>query len=129
DLSEYNRPAAGAASKPATAGSGGDPLSAAAVAGAAGAATSPVSADERFAQKFGVGDSSKPARATTMGNLSMTVVEGAIIPAVLETGLNSDLPGYARAVVTRDVRSFDGKQVLIPRGARLIGQYKGGVAL
>jgi type IV secretion system protein VirB10 len=64
-----------------------------------------------------------------MGNLSTTVVEGAIIPAVLETGLNSDLPGYVRAMVTRDVRGFDGTKVLIPQGARLIGQYKGGVAL
>jgi type IV secretion system protein VirB10 len=32
-------------------------------------------------------------------------------------------------VVSRDVRSFDGSQVLIPHGSRLIGQYESGVAL
>ena len=43
--------------------------------------------------------------------------------------LPSDLPGFTRAVVSRDVMSFDGKTVLIPRGSRLIGQYKSGVAM
>jgi type IV secretion system protein VirB10 len=52
-----------------------------------------------------------------------------MIPAVLETALNSDLPGYARAVVSRDVRGFDGRTVLIPRGSRVIGQYRSGVAV
>jgi type IV secretion system protein VirB10 len=127
DLSEYKTPpAAGAAPPP------GSPLDAAAVAstmtGAANAGSA--SPDERFAQRFGVGGtSSKPTQAIPMGDLSMRVIEGAVIPAVLETALNSDLPGYARAVVTRDVRGFNGAHVLVPRGSRLIGQYKAGVAL
>jgi type IV secretory pathway VirB10-like protein len=69
-----------------------------------------------------------PAVATELGNLSTVITQGATIPGVLETAIDSDLPGYARAVVSRDVRSFDGKAVLIPRGSRLIGQYRGGVA-
>jgi type IV secretion system protein VirB10 len=52
-----------------------------------------------------------------------------VIPAVLETAINSDLPGFVRAVVSRDVRGFDGTTVLIPRGSKLIGQYRSGVAL
>ena len=32
-------------------------------------------------------------------------------------------------MVTRDVKGFDGSKVLVPRGSRLIGQYKSGVAL
>ena len=51
-----------------------------------------------------------------------------MIPAVLETAINSDTPGFARAMVTRDVRGFDGTRVLIPRGSKLVGQYKSGVA-
>ena len=50
-----------------------------------------------------------------------------MIPAVLETAINTDVPGYVRAVVSQDVRSFDGKEVLIPRSSRLIGQYQSGV--
>ncbi len=71
---------------------------------------------------------SGPARAVQPGNLSATVVEGTIIPAVLETTLNTDLPGHARAIVSRDVRSFDGAAVLIPRGSRLVGQYRSATA-
>jgi type IV secretion system protein VirB10 len=54
-----------------------------------------------------------------------TVVQGTLIPAVLETAINTDVPGYVRAVVSQDVRSFDGTRVLIPRSSRLIGEYKG----
>jgi type IV secretion system protein VirB10 len=39
------------------------------------------------------------------------------------------LPGFVRAVVSRDVSSFDGSRVLIPRGSRLVGQYKSEVAI
>lgn len=130
DLSEYKAPAAGAATAPG--GAPGEVLSAEGVAGSitdAAKAGSSFNSDERFAQRFGVGDSSSPARATPMGDVSTRIIEGSVIPAVLETALNSDLPGYARAVVTRDVRGFDGSQVLVPRGSRLIGQYKAGVAL
>ena len=52
------------------------------------------------------------------------IAQGSVIPAVLETALDSDLPGYTRALVSRDVSSFDGSKVLIPRGSRLVGQYK-----
>jgi len=110
--------------------------SAAAITAAVGASQAPVTggtpgadADERFARRLGLGEAGKPAQAVSMVNLSTTVVEGSIIPAVLETALNSDLPGYVRAVVSRDVRGFDGSAVLVPRGSRLIGQYRSGIAL
>jgi len=56
------------------------------------------------------------------------VPQGYVIPAVLETGFDSTQPGFARAIVSRDVHGFDGKNVLIPRGSRLIGEYKADVA-
>ena len=49
---------------------------------------------------------------------------GAIIPAALLTGLRSDLQGVALAQVTEDVYdSLGGGYLLIPSGARLIGEY------
>lgn len=69
------------------------------------------------------------ARAGTLRNPKTTVPQGALIAAVLETAINSDLPGFVRAVVSRDVLSFDGTRVLIPRGSRLVGQYRSEVAL
>jgi type IV secretion system protein VirB10 len=98
--------------------------SAAAVAGAVGGDT--LSGDERFAARLGGGQT---ARARFLANPSGTIPQGAIITGVLETAINSDLPGYVRALVSRDVMSFDGAAVLAPRGSRLIGQYRAGVAL
>jgi type IV secretion system protein VirB10 len=63
-------------------------------------------------------------RASALANRSTTVPQGYLIPAVLETGFDSTKPGFARAVVSRNVRGFDGKNILIPRGSRLIGEYR-----
>jgi type IV secretion system protein VirB10 len=76
---------------------------------------------------FGVA-STDVAKATRMKSPAHTVSQGTLIPAVLETAINSDLPGYVRAVVSSDIRSFDGSRILVPRSSRLIGQYKSGVA-
>jgi len=49
---------------------------------------------------------------------------GAVIPASLITGLRSDLPGQVTAQVTESVYdSPTGRILLIPQGARLIGEY------
>ncbi len=63
------------------------------------------------------------ARAAMLANRSTTVPQGTLIRAVLETALDSTSPGFARAIVSRDVMGFDGTRVLIPRGSRLIGEY------
>ncbi|MES2045197.1 MAG: TrbI/VirB10 family protein [Pseudomonadota bacterium] len=72
----------------------------------------------------GGGVSAVAARATMMRNRATTVAQGTLIPAVLESALDSTRPGPARALVQRDVRGFDGATVLIPRGSRLIGEYR-----
>lgn len=49
---------------------------------------------------------------------------GSVIPAALITGLSSDLPGQVTAQVTAHVYdSLTGRHLLIPQGARLIGEY------
>ena len=49
---------------------------------------------------------------------------GSVIAAALITGIRSDLPGEVTAQVTEDVYdSPTGKALLIPQGARLVGQY------
>lgn len=93
----------------------------------AGADDAKMSAEERFAEKVS-GAAADTARATRFGNPSLVAPQGTVIPAILETAINSDLPGFVRAVVSRDVRGFDATTVLIPRGSKLIGQYKSGVA-
>lgn len=79
-----------------------------------------------FASKVG-GVGGGAAQAKAMVNPQTTVTQGTLIPAVLETAINTDVPGYVRAVVSQDVRSFDGTRVLVPRSSRLIGQYQSGL--
>lgn len=86
-----------------------------------------LSETERFAARVG-GEEVGVVRAERMSGLDRLVPQGAIIGAVMETALNSDQPGYVRAIIQRDVYSFDNSAVLIPAGTRLIGQYKSGVA-
>jgi type IV secretion system protein VirB10 len=104
------------------------PAAAAPAAQAANGERSQLNDSEQFAKRVG-DEAPESARATSMRNLSSTAPQGTLIPGVLETAINSDLPGFARAIVSRDVLSFDGKAVLIPRSSRLIGQYKSATAL
>jgi type IV secretion system protein TrbI len=57
------------------------------------------------------------------------VQAGTVIPAALITGVRSDLPGQITAQVTEAVYdSPTGQYLLIPQGAKLIGQYDSSVA-
>lgn len=53
---------------------------------------------------------------------------GWMIPAILITGLNSDLPGEVLAQVTQNIYdTATGKYLLIPQGTKLIGNYSSNV--
>jgi type IV secretory pathway VirB10-like protein len=56
---------------------------------------------------------------------AFTVMTGSEIPAVLVSGINSDLPGPILAQVSQNVfDSATGKYLLVPQGSRLIGIYQ-----
>ena len=67
------------------------------------------------------------AKAERTPRIDALVAQGTMIRGVLETAINTDLPGMVRAVTREDVWSFDGRRVLIPSGTRLIGEYNAGV--
>lgn len=52
-----------------------------------------------------------------------TIAQGKLITAVLETAINTEIPGFVRGIVSRDVYGEAGSDVLIPRGSRLFGAY------
>ena len=93
---------------------------------APGGASNQPGGNDDFASRIG-GVGGGPATAMQMIDPKTTVTQGTLIPAVLETAIDTDVPGYVRAVVSADVRSFDGSRVLVPRSSRLIGQYKSGL--
>ncbi len=63
------------------------------------------------------------ATATHVGDLRKLILQGKIIHAVLETAIDTTFPGPIRGLVSRDVYAESGKEVLIPKGSRLIGNY------
>ncbi len=61
---------------------------------------------------------------------SLEVKAGTVIPGVMISGINSDLPGTIIAQVRQDVYdSATGGNLLIPAGAKLVGTYDSGVTL
>lgn len=91
---------------------------------------SPTVAGEDRNSKFlatasAIGDRS--AKARQIARIDAMIPEGTLIPGILETAINSDLPGQIRAITSQDVYSFDGRRVLIPTGTRLIGEYQSDV--
>lgn len=68
------------------------------------------------------------AAPTRLTNLNYTIAQGKIIDAVMESAVNTDLPGTLRAIVSRDIFAESGRQVMIPKGSRLIGTYSTSVA-
>lgn len=118
DLGDQAQTTAQAAGAPAVGDAPARTVDAGSPAGASG-----LNGDEQFAHRVGAQEPDR-AEASRIDNLRDTIPQGAMIPGVMETALDSDLPGYTRAVVSRDVRGFDGTAVLIPRGSRVIGEYK-----
>ncbi|MFC7536515.1 TrbI/VirB10 family protein [Sphingomonas sp. GCM10030256] len=68
---------------------------------------------------------SAPALVVDTGSSGIAV--GTLIPAVLETPIDTSRPGLARAIVSEDVRAQGSRRVLVPRGSRLIGEYQSAV--
>lgn len=68
------------------------------------------------------------AKARVFRRTDAMIAEGTMIRGFLETVINTDLPGMVRAVVREDVYSLDGRRILIPKGSRLTGEYRSGLA-
>ncbi len=72
--------------------------------------------------------SSPQVKATYVGDLNIIIAQGKVIDAILETAINTDLKGMLRAIVSRDVYSESGRNILLPKGSRLIGEYSSSIA-
>lgn len=79
-------------------------------------------ANEQFAEKAYSADV-EITDASKLHDLNYTILQGKNIAAILETPINTNLPGMIKAVVSRNVYGERGKIPLIPKGSRLIGTY------
>lgn len=86
-------------------------------------------ASKRSFMETKAGQSVVSSEAVTAITSPYVLQAGSIIPAALITGIRSDLPGQITAQVTQNVYdSPTGRLLLIPQGARLIGEYDSQVA-
>lgn len=51
---------------------------------------------------------------------------GTVIPAILQTPVDTSRGGPVTAIVAQDVKGQDGSRVLVPKGAKLLGEYPAG---
>lgn len=84
-----------------------------------------VTPQEAFLKEARTAQSDDHLKSTRTPPISQYEIKaGWEIPAVMEQGLNSDLPGEVKALVTSNVYDTEtGRYVLIPQGARLVGEY------
>ncbi len=110
-------------------------LRAAGCAGVGGGAATPAASPPGERRHRAFLDAAGDARGATLSarleaaGSAYTLRAGTVIPGLLLTGINSDLPGDLVAQVSRDVYDSRTERILlIPKGARLIGTYDNQVA-
>lgn len=65
--------------------------------------------------------------ARYLRNADALLVRGTYIRCILETRIVTDVPGYTSCVVTEPVYSINGRNLLLPRGSKVLGQYQDGL--
>lgn len=80
-----------------------------------------------FTREFLQNSQADKAEATLMGNMNYLIAQGKVIDAILETAINTDLPGPLRAIVSRDIYAESGREIMIPKGSRLVGSYNSSI--
>jgi len=79
---------------------------------------------EAFFSRARQGDREWMSANVRMDGQPLELKTGSVIPAVMLTGINSDLPGQIIAQVGQNVfDTANGKHLLIPQGSRLYGVY------
>jgi type IV secretory pathway VirB10-like protein len=124
-LNENGTPELAGAAQPAP-GSLPSPGAASGLAGNTSQPRAAESQDERdaFLSSAGSGSRDRIFAARQDDPSPYELHSGSVIPAVLLTGINANLPGTIVAQVRNDVfDSVTGRYLLIPRGTRLVGTY------
>nr|WP_115555054.1 TrbI/VirB10 family protein [Xanthomonas arboricola] len=62
--------------------------------------------------------------AKPISNPDGLLVRGTYIRCVLETRIISDFDGFASCIITEPVYSINGHKLLLPKGSKVLGQYK-----
>ena len=61
------------------------------------------------------------------GDMHLVLGRGKMLDAIIESAINTDFGGEIRAIISRDVYSEWGRNILIPKGSRVFGMYNTGI--
>lgn len=61
------------------------------------------------------------------GDMNLVLSRGKLMDAVVETAISTDFGGEIRAVIVRDVYSEWGRNILVPKGSKIFGNYNQGI--
>lgn len=67
----------------------------------------------------------KAGSATFLQHPDAMMVRGTYLRCVLETHIVTDVAGYTSCIVTEPVYSFNGRNLLLPKGSKILGSYAG----
>ncbi|UWU19094.1 type IV secretion system protein VirB10 [Rhizobium sullae] len=84
------------------------------------------SVDNDLSQRMKVGVQ-EPSRATLLPHPDFMVTQGTIIPCILQTAIDTSLPGYVKCILPQDVRGTTNNVVLLDRGTTVIGEIQRGL--
>lgn len=66
--------------------------------------------------------------ASRIKNQSLILSKGTVIECILETRVDTTVPGMTTCVIPRNIYSMNGRVLLVEKGTRAIGEYQGSVA-
>lgn len=66
-------------------------------------------------------------RASMMPDRNLLLSKGTFIECILETKVDTTVPGMTSCVIPRNIYSANGKTLLLERGSKAVGEYKGAV--
>lgn len=90
---------------------------------AAAAMASPYYLPSNSAYTNKLESTTKPTNAQPLTHPDNLMLRGTYIRCVLESRIITDIPGYTSCIVTEPVYSFTGKQLLLPKGSKVLGSY------
>lgn len=62
--------------------------------------------------------------AARLPDPNMTLTQASVMPCVLNTAIDSTVPGMVSCTLTADVYSTNGRVLLLERGSRIVGEYQ-----
>ncbi len=67
------------------------------------------------------------AQAGRLPDRRYLITAGTTIPCILQTAMDTATPGYVTCIVPTDVYSDNGAVILMEKGTRVMGEYRGGL--